>query len=66
MINYGFEDPTSSMATAERADLMEALLRGELSREDYVTCLLLKNNYDEKSKRNDCCRTGASNDSPAY
>lgn len=35
MNDYGFEDPTCSMAAAERADLQEALLRGELSREEY-------------------------------
>lgn len=35
MKDYGFEDPTSSMAAAERADLQEALLRGELSREEF-------------------------------
>jgi hypothetical protein len=35
-----FEDSTCSMAAAERADMTEALLRGELSREDYETYLL--------------------------
>lgn len=35
-----FEDSTSSVAAAERADMTEALLRGELSREDYETYLL--------------------------
>lgn len=41
MINSSaFEDSTSSMAAAERADMTEALLRGELSREDYETYLL--------------------------
>jgi len=40
MINSrAFEDSTSNMAAAERADMMEALLRGELSREDYETYL---------------------------
>ena len=39
MRNYGFEDPTSSKAAAERADLQEALLRGELSREEYKNLL---------------------------
>ena len=40
MINSrAFEDSTCSMAAAERADMMEALLRGELSREDYETYL---------------------------
>ena len=41
MINSSaFEDSTSSMAAAVRADMMEALLRGELSREDCETYLL--------------------------
>ena len=31
--------PIDSRADAERADAMEALLRGELSREDYETYL---------------------------
>lgn len=35
------EDTTGSMVAAERADMMEALLRGELSREDFDTYLLL-------------------------
>ena len=35
MIDFGFEDTTDSMAAAERADLQEALLRGQLSREEY-------------------------------
>ena len=39
MKHYGFEDPTSSMAAAERADLMEALLRGELSQDEYYILL---------------------------
>ena len=34
------EDTTDSMTAAERADMVEALLRGELSREDYDTYLL--------------------------
>lgn len=34
-----FEDSIVSMAAAERADMTEALLRGELSREDYETYL---------------------------
>ena len=38
-----FEDATISMAAAERADLVEALLRGELSREDYETLVTNKN-----------------------
>lgn len=38
-----FVDSTRSMAAAERADLTEALLRGELSREDYETILLTLN-----------------------
>ena len=33
------ENTTCSMAAAEGADLVEALLRGELSREDYETYL---------------------------
>lgn len=40
MKDYGFEDPTSSKAAAERADLQEALFRGELSREDYNDLLI--------------------------
>ncbi len=35
------EETTDSLVTAERADMMEALLRGELSREDFDTYLLL-------------------------
>ena len=38
-----FEDTTDSMAAAERTDMVEALLRGELSREDFDTYLLLLN-----------------------
>jgi hypothetical protein len=41
MTDYGFEDPTSSRAAAERADLQEALLRGELSREEFTHLLTL-------------------------
>jgi len=37
------EDSTDSLVAAERADMMEALLRGELSREDFDTYLLLLN-----------------------
>ena len=37
------EETTDSLVTAERADMMEALLRGELSREDFDTYLLLLN-----------------------
>lgn len=33
------EDTTGSMVAAERADMTEALLRGELSREDFNTYL---------------------------
>lgn len=41
MINSSaFEDSSRSMVAAVRADLTEALLRGELSREDYETLLL--------------------------
>ena len=35
MIDFGFEDSSDSMAAAERADLQEALLQGQLSREEY-------------------------------
>ena len=35
------EDTTGSMVAAERADMLEALLRGELSREDFDTYSLL-------------------------
>lgn len=51
--SYLLQDSTASMADAERADLMEALLRGELSREDYEEILVLTNkktNRDEKGK----------------
>lgn len=50
MKKYGFEDPTDSTAAAERADMTEALLRGDLSRDDYDTFLLItqKNNQYEK------------------
>ena len=41
MMNYGFNDPTSSMATAERVDLQEALLRGELTSDEYTYLLTL-------------------------
>ena len=34
------EETTDSLVAAERADMTEALLRGELSREDYETYLL--------------------------
>jgi hypothetical protein len=37
------EETTDSLVAAERADMMEALLRGELSREDFDTYLLLLN-----------------------
>ncbi len=48
-----FENSTASMADAWRADLTEALLRGELSREDYEDLLVLTNkkiNRDGKRK----------------
>lgn len=41
MTEYGYEDSTNSMATAERADLQEALLRGELSSDEYTYLLTL-------------------------
>jgi hypothetical protein len=54
MINNSvFEDSTSSLVAAARADLTEALLRGELSREDYEDLLVLTNkkiNRDGKRK----------------
>ena len=50
MITYGFEDSTCSMTAAERADLLEALLRGELSREDYTYLLTIKSRKDEKKE----------------
>ena len=45
MIDFGFEDSSDSMAAAERADLQEALLRGQLSREEYKFLLtkIIKN-----------------------
>jgi hypothetical protein len=48
-----FEDSIVSMAAAERADLVEALLRGELSREDYETMLLTNRNQENNGKRNE-------------
>lgn len=49
MTNYGFNDSTSSKAEAERADLQEALLRGELSRDEYTYLLtLIELRYDEQ------------------
>ena len=49
MITYGFEDSTCSMAAAERADLQEALLRGELTREEFTYLLtLIKSRNDEE------------------
>lgn len=49
MMNYGFNDSTSSKAEAERADLQEALLRGELSHEEYTYLLtLIVLRYDEQ------------------
>ncbi len=41
MTDYGFNDPTNSKAAAERADLQEAILRGELSRDEYTYLLTL-------------------------
>ena len=38
-----FEGCTDSLGAAEGADLVEALLRGELSREDYETLVTNKN-----------------------
>ena len=35
MIDFGFEDSSGCMVAAERADLQEALLQGQLSREEY-------------------------------
>lgn len=37
------EETTDSLVAAEKADMVEALLRGELSREDFDTYLLLLN-----------------------
>ena len=49
MTNYGFNDSTSSKAEAERADLQEALLRGELTREEFTYLLtLIKTRNDEE------------------
>lgn len=47
MIDFGFEDTTDSMAAAERADLQEALLRGQLSLEEYKFLLTKIINNDE-------------------
>ena len=49
MTNYGFNDSTSCKAAAERADLQEALLRGELTREEFTYLLtLIKSRNDEE------------------
>lgn len=49
MIDFGFNDSTSSNAEAERADIQEALLRGELSRKEYNYLLsLIESRYDEQ------------------
>ena len=46
--------PIDSRADAERADAMEALLRGELSREDFETLNeILKRDKYEKKEFND-------------
>lgn len=51
MINVSaFEDPTSSRYAAERADLMEACLRGELSKEEYETLLSIMNKRLQKDE----------------
>ena len=52
MINSkAFEDTTSSMAAAERADLVEALLRGELAREEFEYLVTkIKSYQDGKEK----------------
>lgn len=55
MTTYGFEDSTGSKAEAERADLQEALLRGELSREDYSYLLTLITEKYEKRQRTEHC-----------
>ncbi len=49
MMKYGYEDSTSSKAAAEWADLKEALLRGELSRDEYTYLLtLIELSYDKQ------------------
>lgn len=54
MSSNALEDATSSMVAAERADMVEALLRGELSREDFDTYLIsIKNRNDERRKGNE-------------
>lgn len=56
MKDYGIEDPTCSLAAAEKADLQEALLRGELSREEYnnlVFQIIVEMNNNEKQINND-------------
>jgi hypothetical protein len=42
--------PNDSRADVERADMMEALLRGELSKEDFetVNMNLMKDDYEKK------------------
>ncbi|MBR1449291.1 MAG: hypothetical protein IJ588_11180 [Prevotella sp.] len=46
MSSSTFEDSTSSTVAAERADMTEALLRGELSREDYETYIVMITNKE--------------------
>ena len=45
-----FEGATDSMAAAERADLVEALLRGELAREEF-DYLVKKIKFSQDGKR---------------
>jgi len=47
-----FEGATDSMAAAERADLVEALLRGELAREEF-DYLVKKIKFCKDGKRNE-------------
>ncbi len=52
MINNSvFEDSTSSLVAAARADLTEALLRGELLREEFDRLILLYNKQNKDENR---------------
>jgi hypothetical protein len=46
-----FENSTASMADAWRADLTEALLRGELLREEFDRLILLYNKQNKDENR---------------
>lgn len=57
-----FENPLGSLSDTEMADMEEACLRGELSREDFETYVELNNNKNEKRKKfNDEARHRSTN-----